>query len=56
MIMIFLPKAWHCKIFVLPSATMEPEAEGGVMNLGAWSGAEEEDAPKSREENILMEK
>ena len=33
----YSPSAWHWNIFVLPSATMEPEADGGVMKRGAWS-------------------
>ena len=36
-----LPKAWHCKIFVLPSATMEPEADGWVIKRGACSSLPE---------------
>ena len=31
----YSPKAWHCKIFVRPSATVDPDAEGGVMKRGA---------------------
>ena len=34
------PSAWHWRIFVLPTATMEPEADGWVMNLGACSSSE----------------
>ena len=28
LVMIDLPRAWHCSIFVLPTATIEPEADG----------------------------
>lgn len=37
-----LPKAWHCKIFVLPSLTIGPDDEGCVVNLGAWNCGDSE--------------
>ncbi len=42
-----LPTAWHCKIFVRPSGTMEPEADGGVMNLGAEKSTHSEKDEKT---------
>lgn len=31
---VHLPNAWHCKIFVRPSLTIEPDDDGCVVNLG----------------------
>lgn len=32
-----LPKAWHCRIFVRPSLTMEPDDDGWVVKRGGCS-------------------
>lgn len=34
--MQYIPNAWHCKIFVRPSPTIEPDDDGCVVNLGGW--------------------
>ena len=31
---MYLPRAWHCRIFVRPSLTIEPEDDGCVVKRG----------------------
>ncbi len=46
------PSAWHCSIFVLPSATTDPKADGAVMKRGACR--EEASVPVKMKEKMQI--